>query len=123
MIAAKNQHGVYAEHDDVRLIDGKARIPLAEIRVAETEDGWRATPSFMFTTGNWWGMSSPITDHCPAFPDRSLAIGHAAQKLSEDLSSAPWHAVTPPMESQRRKILDWLAGLMTQQPAQLEMFA
>lgn len=123
MIAHPNQHGVYVDHDDLRLMEGKTRIALAEIRVAETPGGWRAATSFMFTTGNWWGSSSPITDRDPAFNSRDSAISHAAAELSRRLTEAPRHAVEATMEGQRKKIIAWLASLMMSEPQQLEMFA
>ena len=123
MIAQPNRHGVYVDHDDLRLMEGKTRIALAEIRVAETPGGWRAATSFMFTTGNWWGSSSPIMDRDPAFASRDSAVSHAASELTKRLSGAPRHAVEPTMEGQRKKIIAWLASLAMPEPQQLEMFA
>lgn len=123
MIAQPNRHGVYVDHDDLRLMEGKTRIALAEIRVAETPGGWRAATSFMFTTGNWWGSSSPIMDRDPSFASRDSAVSHAASELTKRLSAAPRHAVEPAMEGQRKKIIAWLASLMMSEPQQLEMFA
>jgi hypothetical protein len=121
MIAQPNRHGVYVDHDDLRLMEGKTRIALAEIRVAETPGGWRAATSFMFTTGNWWGSSSPITDRDPAFASRNGAVSHAASVLTKRLSDAPRHAVEPTMEGQRKKIIAWLASLMMSEPQQLDL--
>lgn len=121
--ATANAHGVYVDHDDIRLVDGKGRVPLAEVRVAKTAAGWRATTGFSFTTGNWWGSSSPITDRDPVFPDRASAVANAAAKLADRLSSAPRHAIEPSMEGQRAKIVAWLVGLSNRQPEQFEMFA
>ena len=121
--AVANAHGVYVDHDDIRLFDGKGRVPLAEVRVARTAEGWRATTGFGFTSGNWWGSSSPITDRDPAFPDRESAVAHAANKLADRLSTAPRHAIEPSMESQRAKIVAWLTGLSNRQPEQFEMVA
>lgn len=123
MIAQPNAYGVYVDHDDLRLMEGKTRIALAEIRVAETPGGWRAATSFMFTTGNWWGSSSPIMDRDPAFASRESAVSHAAGALSKRLTEAPRHAVEPTMEGQRKKIIAWLASLTMPEPQQLEMFA
>ena len=123
MIAAKNAQGVYEDRDELRLVDGKARIALAEVRVAETPGGWRAVTSFMFTTGNWWGCSSPITDRDPPFDHKDAAVAHAAARLADRLAKAPPHAVEQTMEGQRRKIIQWLAGLMTQGPRQMDLFA
>lgn len=123
MLAEKNRHGVYVDHEDLRLEEGKARVALAEVRVAETADGWRATTSFMFTTGNWWGSSSPIMDRDKPFAHRDEAVAYAAANLVDRLTSAPRHAVEPTMEGQRRKIVEWLTGLMKPAPRQMEMFA
>ncbi|MEN2749325.1 hypothetical protein [Sphingomonas sp. T9W2] len=105
------------------MVDGKGRVPLAEVRVAKTAAGWRATTGFSFTTGNWWGSSSPITDRDPVFPDRASAVANVAAKLADRLSSAPRHAIEPSMEGQRAKIVAWLVGLSHRQPEQFEMFA
>lgn len=123
MSGVPNAHGVYVDHDCIRLDEAKTRIALAEIRVAETPGGWRATSCFMFTTGNWWGCSSPITDHDKPFPHRDEAISYAAANLAERLTSAPRHAVEPTMEGQRRKIVEWLTKLTKPAPLQMEMFA
>lgn len=127
MSAGKNAHGVYEDREGIRLIDQRARIPLAEVRYADTADGWRAVGCFSFTTGNWWGSSSPIMDRDPPFPTKDEAVAHAASELADRLSTAPAHAVDASMEPQRKKILAWLSTLTMRQarriPEQIEMFA
>lgn len=123
MIAVKNAHGVYEDRHELRLLDGKAKIALAEVRVAETPGGWRAVTAFMFTTGNWWGLSSPIMDWVKPHASKEAAVSYAASKLIDRLSTAPAHAVEPSMIAQRNKIVAWLSGLVKCEPVQLDMFA
>jgi hypothetical protein len=123
MTAAKNAHGVYEDREHLRLVDGKARIALVEVRVAETPGGWRATTSFAFTTGNWWGCSSPITDHDKPHASKDEAVSYAASRLVDSLSKAPAYVVEPSMSAQRSKMLAWLSGLLKREPVQLDMFA
>ncbi len=127
MTSAKNKHGVYEDHDDYRLMDSRARISLAEVRVADTGSGWRARACFSFTTGNWWGSSGPITDRDPPFAAKEQAVAHAAAELFAQLSAAPSHAIEASMEPQHRKILAWLTSLAIaapeRKPEQMELFA
>lgn len=121
MTASKNPHGVYEDREAVALVEGTSRIPLCEIRVAETSGGWRAVACFAFTTGNHWGHFGPITDYEPALPDRDLALSDAAVRLSERLSSG--RGIEPAMQGQCAKIIAWLSALLKPEPMQLEMFA
>lgn len=121
MTATPNEHGVYTDREELRLFTKKGAIPLCEVRVADTAEGFRATACFMFQTGNWLGSSGPITDRDPPFARREDAIAHAAGHLAEKLASAK-NAVEPSMEGQRAQIVEWLTGL-ARGPDQLEMFA
>lgn len=128
-LSAKNACGVYTDREVVELPIAKKGwrgFALAEVRVAETAEGWRAAAAFSFTTGNWWGCSSPITDHDTPFPTREAAIADAAAKLADKLSGAGPHIVEASMEAQRRKMIDWLRGFVVPErkmPTQLELFA
>ena len=81
MTTTPNEHGVYTDREELRLFAKRGTIPLCEVRVADTAEGFRATACFAFQTGNWWGSSGPITDRDPPFPKREDAIAHAAGHL------------------------------------------
>jgi len=121
MTTTPNEHGVYTDREELRLFAKKGAIPLCEVRVADTAEGFRATACFMFQTGNYWGSGGPITDRDPPFAVREDAIAHAAGRLAEKLESAK-NAVEPSMEGQRAQMVEWLTDL-ARGPDQLEMFA
>lgn len=117
-----NAHGVYEAGE--RLVLPFARkgwrgVPLAEIRVAHTDEGWRAAASFAFMTGNHWGSSSPISRHSHPYASRDEAVNAAAARLRDRLIGAT-HAIEPCMASQRQQMLAWLGSLM---PAQGDLFS
>jgi hypothetical protein len=118
---------VDAESDCLRLMEKGRAVPIVEIRIADTAEGWRAVACFSFTGGTYWGQYSAVTDYDPPFTEKGQAVCYAAAKLTNRLSSAPAHTVDASMEPQRRKMLAWLAPLALQQPRrvpeQIEMFA
>lgn len=121
MTATPNEHGVYTDCEELRLFTKKGTIPLCEVRVADTAEGFRATACFMFQTGNYWGSFGPITDRDPPFALREDAIAHAAGRLAERLAGAK-SGIEPSMEGQRAQMVEWLTDL-ARGPDQLEMFA
>jgi hypothetical protein len=117
--SGKNSCGVYTDREIIELpLDKKGwrGCPLAEIRLAFTQEGWRAASAFSFTTGNWWGSSSPIMDCDPPFATRDAAIEHAARRLRRAMDA---RCIEDSMQKQRGKILAWCDALT---PAQLALF-
>lgn len=114
--ATKNENGVYTAGEVLVLGSRKGGRPLAEIRVAYTEGGWRAARSFSFSTGHMWGSSSPISDtFCPPYPTRQLALEAATARMAKQVREV----TDPAMQAEVNAILRWLATL---NPAQLDMF-
>lgn len=117
--SAKNDCGVYTDREVIELpLDNKGwrGCPLAEIRLAFTDAGWRSASAFSFSTGNWYGSSSPIMDCDPPFATRDAAIDHAAAVLRRDMEAK---CIEDSMHAQRAKIIAWLDEM---RPAQLTLF-
>lgn len=119
-LSSKNDCGVYTDREIIELpLDRKGwrGSPLAEIRLAFTDAGWRAQIAFSFSTGSMWSCSSPITDHDPTFPRRDDAIAHAIGLMRKRMDA---RCFEDGMQAQRKKILAWLDSL---RPAQADLFA
>lgn len=115
-LSRKNDCGVYTDREVIELPSTRKGMPLAEIRLAFTDAGWRATCAFSFTTGSWWGSSSPIMDYDPPFATREAAIAHAAADLRRSMEA---RCIEESMHRQRAMILAWVDDLL---PAQLTLF-
>jgi hypothetical protein len=118
-LSRKNDCGVYTDREVIELqLDKKGwrGCPLAEIRLALTEAGWRSASAFSFSTGNWWGCSSPIMDCDPPFASREAAIDHAAADIRRSMEAK---CIDDSMRAQRAKIIAWLDEM---RPAQLTLF-
>ena len=85
----KNDHGVYCPCERLTLHrkSGMTAHPLAEIRLAETPDGWRGATSFNLSTGNLLGSSRPITDHCAPHSNRDDVVKVCADYLIGQLAN------------------------------------
>lgn len=87
-------------------------MALAEIRLADCEDGWRASHGFGFSGGDNWGSWSPIFAASPVYPTREDAIGSESARLRQHIASREGAEPT--------KIRAWLDVLI---PEQAELFA
>ncbi|MDB5584285.1 MAG: hypothetical protein JWR80_9461 [Bradyrhizobium sp.] len=102
------------ETTDVLSLPGarKEGIALAEISLAECDDGWRASHGFGFTGGDGWGSWSPVFAAYTAHPTRQEAILAEAEKLLAH--------ITKREGKEPDKIREWLRSL---DPDQADMFA
>lgn len=113
----KNDHGVYCpcERLTLRRKSGMTALPLAEIRLAETPDGWRGATSFNLSTGSLLGSSRPITDHSAPHGNRNEAVKSCTDYLIGQLSNLS----DADGGREAREIIAWANSLC---PAQLDLF-
>lgn len=110
-----NEHGVYSADEILALPMPRKNwrgCSLAEIRLAECDDGWRSATAFQLMAGDFWGRCGPITARDPAHETREAAVSAAAAQLRGQLANRGG--------PDPRAIFAWLDGL---QPAQLALWA
>lgn len=112
----KNPHGAYRPHEVLDLRYKTGGTPRAEISLVQTREGWRSKRGFSFRTGDWWGSSGPITDHCTPHPTREEAIREQINSLHNDFAKIKDAA----QQREAREILAWADSLL---PAQKDLFA
>jgi hypothetical protein len=110
-VSAPNEHGVYPADEILELPSlrkGWKGGPIAEIRLAHCEDGWRSSTGFGFSGGDYWGSWSPIFGGSTAFQTRQEAIDHAATHLRGKLAGRTG--------AEASAIFAWLDSLKLAQP-------
>lgn len=103
--------GCYSPSEVIELA-GPRVMSLAEIRLADCEDGWRASHGFGFNSGDHWGSWSPIFAAYPAFPSRHDALVAEIERLRDHISKREG--------PEADKIRRWLDDLI---PSQADLFA
>ncbi len=110
----KNKHGVYRASEVLDLYR-KSGGMRAEIKLAQTPEGWRGNRGFNFMTGNWWGSSSPITDRDTLNPTREAAIRQQVDRLHADFANI----TEPAQQAEAREILRWADSLLSLKQTEL----
>ncbi|AYJ85764.1 hypothetical protein D3Y57_06995 [Sphingomonas paeninsulae] len=111
----KNDCGVYTPHETLELPmprKGWRGMPLADIDLVQTPEGWRSCFGYQFMTGDCCGRGSPLTDHDRAFPTRELAVSHSATALRKIAARRA--------DREAKLVLEWLDNL---EPVQADLFA
>lgn len=111
----KNENGVYRPHETLELLRKGGGL-RAEIALVQTPEGWRSKRGFSFFSGNWWGSSGPITDHCAPHSTREAAIREQIDRMHREFE----HIDDASQQKEAREILAWADGLL---PAQKDLFA
>lgn len=111
-------YGVYTPTEVLllqRAEKGWRGISRAEVRLALTADGWRASNAFAFFTGSQWGSWRPIYRTDPVHETREAAIKAMVERFHMEIGSVS----EPGMQREAREIISWAESLC---PAQGDLF-
>ena len=116
----KNAHGVYRPCEVLRLprkAGSLTALSLAEIRLAETPEGWRGATAYHLSTGSMMGSARPVTDHCAPHNSRAEAVSAACDCLTREMSKLP----DGEAGREASEIIAWADGLCA--PVQADLFS
>lgn len=90
-------------------------VSRAEVRLALTAEGWRASRAYSFFTGSHLGSYRPIFGADPAHQTREAAIKAMVEAFHAELDGIS----DPSMQREAQEIIAWAEALC---PAQMDLF-
>lgn len=113
-MSVANEHGVFPA-DEILFLPRKKKgwrgCNVAEIWLAQCDDGWRSSISFQFHGGDWWGHGSPIYVRDPAYPTRGEAIEAGKAQMARNIER-----LRADGNAEAKLIFDWMDSLSPVQP-------